>query len=728
MKENIGSQNMNAVAGKQKDTVGSGIWAPWIVLSVFFISGMAGLIYQIVWSRYLHMVFGISIHAVAAVVAAYMAGLALGSAILGKRADHMRDPLRFYGILELLIGLYAIITPFLFTLVEKFYILVASQTGITSLAANFARLGGSFVVLIIPTFLMGGTLPVMVRACMRNRENVGESTGLLYAVNTLGAMFGCYITGFIFIRTFGLWKSSFIAIGINILAAALAFAISTRYTPIPPLDKTKRRTAKTPLTMLERLVLIGYGLSGMAALAYEVLWIRALKHIFGTTTYAFTTVLSAFLAGIGLGSLAVAKYADKNKKPVLLFSMVQIFIGVSALICVPLINKIHVLSSVWLRIFGNNSWWSTHFAEFGIVFTIMLVPTLLMGATLPLVMRVFAGGKDETGTRVGLAYAYNTVGSIIGSLAAGFLMVPLFGIRLSLNLVVILNVLVGVVIIMVHPAKPRKWQACSIILLIGILASTAAMKDNRPIILSKDMFQNSAYKLLYSSEKADGTLGVVENPRSPIGVIRGLFVDGTMTAANEYQDMQIHDLLAHLGLLIHPDPRQALIVGFGLGVTPWGTTQHDNVSVDCVELMRDETNTAQYFEKENHGVLKTSRLNLIIGDGRDYIKVTDKKYDMVSFNAVHPVVSPALYTVEFYEEVKKILTDDGIIIGWLTSTSMNEDEYKGLIKSFIDVFPHTSLWYNNPVHMILMGTKEPLNIDLGSFKPRFEQPKICHHQ
>ncbi len=721
MKKEPGNETQCQSAHKTKMEI------PYPILGIFVLSGAAGLMYEIVWSRYLHHVFGISIYAVAVVVAVYMAGLALGSAVLGKRADRMQNPLRFYALLEFSVAIYALLVPWLLKLVEATYIFFGRQTGINSLTSILIRLLGAMAVLLIPTFLMGGTLPFMVRACVRDRNRLGEGTGILYAMNTLGAMIGCFITGFVLIRWIGLWRSSMVAVVFNLLAAGVTWYLSGKYASPPPVKKSEQKAGRTPFTGMERLVLWAYGFSGLAALTYEVLWIRALKHIFGTTTYAFTTVLTAFLTGIGLGSLFLARYADDSKDPLKSFGVIQILIGISALFCVPLIRHINTLSMVFLKVFHNTSWWGTQMSEFFIVLTIMLVPTLLMGATLPVVMRIFAGKSDEPGSRVGTAYAFNTVGAIIGSLGAGFVMIPLFGIRYSLSLMVYINILTGCTVLFFHPSRSRVLRMTGVAILVGTIPLVTIMADQRPMVMSKDLFRFGAFKMLFSSEKADGTLAVVENTQSPTGAIRGLFVDGNMTAANEYQDMQIHDLLSHLGLILHPDPHNALIVGFGLGVTPFGATQYDNVKVDCVELMREETQTAPYFAKDNHNVLKSGKLHLIIGDGRDYIKVATKKYDMISFNAVHPVISPALYTVEFYKSCRRILSNDGIIIGWITSSSMNEKEYKGLIKSFIEVFPHTSLWYVNPSHMILMGMPKPLKIDMKQFMERISLPKVKKH-
>jgi len=348
---------------------------------------------------------------------------------------------------------------------------------------------------------------------------------------------------------------------------------------------------------------------------------------------------------------------------------------------------------------------------------VMLLPTLLMGATFPVVVKCYNRDLKGLGKEVGEIYAANTVGAIIGSFVAGFVLIPLFGLRLGMTLVVLVNLFIGLTIIILHPGLKRNNRLSAIVITIIVIMVLLINVNKKPVVMASVEFTGPSkrYDLLYYKEGIDASIAVLEDK---ITSERELNINGESTAFTIYQDMQVHKLLGHLPLLIHPDPKNALIVGFGFGSTSWATMLYPEIETDCVELVKDEVETARYFEKQNHDVLKHSRFNMIIADGREFIKGTKKRYDMISFNAIHPKISPNLYTLDFYRMCRNILSEDGIIIAWLPPNAITEVEYQSLIKTFHIVFPYSSLWYVNPSHMLLMATPRPFKIDYNLLQKR----------
>lgn len=670
--------------------------------------------------------------ALATVLAAFMAGLALGSYYFGKIADRITNPLALYGFLEFGIGLYAVVITYLFQGLDNLYMLIGQSLTFHSVTLDVFRVFGAFVIILIPTTFMGGTLPLVSKFFVRSEREVGRKVGLLYGINTLGATLGIFLTGFFLIKSFGVQTTTHIAVVVNLIVAGAAFWIAysvERPAIVASASRMERtvRSHKPELPegrkLLRSVVLVAFGLSGFASLSYEVLWTRALIHFLGLTTYAFTTMLTTFLIGIAVGSFIISKFVDRLKNPLFWFALVELLIGIFALVLMPVIHLMYPLSQMIGEWFGRESWLGVVGNRFMITFIIMLPPTLCMGATMPLVVKYYTENLSVLGTGIGKVYAINTIGSILGSIASGFILVPLVGIRMGITIVVILNILIAVIVFLKNPKNSVPQKKLFAGLGVLCLAGVVLFADNRPMILSSVEFTGlqQRYDLLYVKESPDASIAVLQDK---VTNERELSINGESTAFTIYQDMQVHKLLGHLPPLIHPAPKDFLVVGFGFGSTAYASTLYPDAQVDCVELLTNEIETASYFEKQNHGVVSYPNFNLVIGDGRDYIKLTKKKYDIISFNAIHPKISPSLYTLDFYKLCKRLLKENGIIIAWMPPNAITEEEYKSLVKTFAAAFSYSSLWYVNPSHMLILGTLKPLNIDWQHFKERLQEPQI----
>jgi len=692
-----------------------------IILGLFLFSGVSGLVYEVVWSRMFVLVLGSTVSAVSTVLAVFMGGLALGSWLFGRFADRPRaNGLRMYAWLEIGVGGFAIALPGLIGLSNTVY-----QWAWPAVADSFGTLMAlrvllATMILIIPATLMGGTLPVLSRFLVRTRERTGREIGTLYAINTLGAVAGCFVAGFFLLEYLGVQRSLLLAAGLNFAVGGTAL-LRSRGVELPlakrkaePAPENTRHYSRSQV----RLALVLYAFSGLAALALEVLWTRSLMYFTSVDTYAFTAMLSAFLCGIGLGSLLMAPLVGRIRHPLLVLGVIELLIGLSAALSIPLFAKLHTATATIAATVPAATLLGKIITKLFASFFIMLVPTLLMGAAFPLFSTIYVGARRQIGRGIGALYALNTVGAIVGAAAAGFWIIPTFGLQRGIILCASLYALLGLLLLAATPRERERRVVVAGVAAVGLalLVVLNLRVPDTPFIVHSAFFKTPSQKhrLVFSHEGSAASLTVLKNGAGT----KLLNINGITTAINNHMDMQVHRMLSHLPLLLHPDPQTVLVVGFGMGSTPWGCCQHDVQRVDVVELLRSETRTARIFADVNHGVLHHPKLNFIVGDGRNYLLAAPVRYDMISFNAIHPRYSAYLYTKDFYELCRKRMTDDGVVCAWMTQNSMLDDEFRMLCRSFVEVFPHASLWYCNPQHFCLIGTLKPTRIDLDAWRQR----------
>ncbi|MBK8979886.1 MAG: fused MFS/spermidine synthase [Planctomycetes bacterium] len=701
------------------------------VLALFLVSGASGLVYEVVWSRWFTQLLGTTIYAVSTVLGVFMGGLALGAWLFGRVADRPRaNGLRIYGVLELAIGIYVLLLPALIDAAEGIYV-----SAWPLVEASFAgQLGLRFAlvvaILIVPATLMGGTLPALSRHLVTSPEHSAREIGMLYAINTLGAVLGCATAGFVLLEHLGLSASLYLAAALNFAVAVLALWLARRPEPTavtPPRapDADAEQPVDGAAAGRARLALGLYALCGFAALALEVLWTRSLMYFVSVDTWAFTSMLSAFLCGIGLGSLVIAQVESRIRRPLLALGILQVGVAIGAAASIPLFDGLYAAQQSFESAVAVTSKLGRVASKLFASFFVMLLPTLLMGASFPIASRIWVQAKGQVGRGVGTLYAINTVGAIAGSTMAGFVLIPWLGLKDAVLAMASLYALIGAVLIAAARARgpllPPVVAAgvpAAIVLLIA-----NALYHGEPMARNLYYFQRpeDPHELVYSDEGVAASLAIIETARGS----KLLNINGVTTAADNYLDMQVHRMLSHLAVLAHPDPRTALIVGFGMGSTAYGVCQHPLERVDVVELLRAERRTAPYFEHVNHGILGDERLHFIEGDGRNYLLATERRYDVISFNAIHPRFSSNLYTADFYRLCLERLTDDGVICAWLTQNRMPRDVWRMLCASLVEVFPHCSLWYSNPEHYCLLGSRRPLRIDPDVWAQRMALPAVA---
>jgi spermidine synthase len=694
----------------------------WFIFTLFFISGACGLIYQVVWSRMMSLIFGRSILAVGIVLAAFMAGLAIGSYVLGNISDKNRNPLRLYAIYEIGIGLTALIASYALMNISPVYVAIHGTITQHPLILSALRFFLAFSILIVPTLLMGATLPILSRVVIRRLTKVGHELGRLYAINTIGAVAGCLAAGFLLIKLFGLHGTIYIAVIANLGVGVIAWIASRNVALKVSIDKestdklpfSERHRSDQPGTARQRLLLGAFALSGLTSFSYEIFWTRSLVFLLGNTTYAFTLMLTAFLTGIALGGFTIRYVADRVKNRLNLFAALQVLIGLFSAASLPLLFSIlgsESIHSMLQRMSGKFG--LLVLSESFIALLLMLLPATLIGATLPLIGRIFVTDLHNTGKTVGKVYAVNTVGNVVGALLPGLLILPLLGIQKGILLMAALNICLGIAVML------SQWRRTVIAAFATTLLFVAAT-----IIL---IYMPVSFRFPSESQTdKDATLfyreGGLVTTKTWIGTNSGnkmISVDGVNIGGTNDTDYK-QQILAHLPKLLLKSYRSELSIGLGSGILIGESGRHKQIKrIVCVEISPGVIEGARFFKKENHNVLNDLRVDIVLDDVGHYLQTSEEKFDIISADgktAEKYSTNAFSYSKDYYSFLKKRMAPNGLVIQWIP-TALPESQYNLVLRTFLDSYPHVSLWTFAPVNRffmantILVGSNEPIEID-----------------
>ena len=721
-----------------------------LIMGWFFFSGIAALVYQVLWARQLELAFGSTLPAVSIILSVFMAGLALGSLLFGKLVDRWRNPLRLYAFLETGIGIYALLTPWIFQglFSMQLYWGRFSATGVSGFSPM--NLFFSSLVLLFPTILMGGTLPVMTKFIVSREDELGRQVGLLYFINTLGAATGSILAGFIMIAVFGLFTTTYVAAGINLLIGLLAFVFQRSLGLLLPVRveaQPVKTEASEPIGIrepqyrwLSLLILPAYGLAGFAALALEVLLTRALVLVMGSSAYAFSLMLTAFLIGIAVGSSIISRYIDNNRNLWLWFGFVEVGIGISVVALTVFLGQApFIMLPVFLAY--SRTFWLLQLVQFLILFSAMLVPTLLMGAAFPLVSKLHAREMQRLGHAVGQVYAVNTVGAIVGPLVAGFIFIPFIGIQTSLQIIAFIYLIIGFLFLVLRPRakSASRSLALSSLAVIMILVLIFNPRWDKSLMTSGVYYHpryfsgasptealknfSQGVQLLYYREGQLGTVSVVEAG----GGSRVLSINGKPEAST-HSDLSTQLLMGHIPVLLHEKPRTALMVGMGSGITLGAILQHSELEkIDTVEIEATVAEAAGFFSEANNNALQDPRLRLIFGDARNRVLTSPEKYDVIVAEPSNPWVSgaTALFSREMLELYRNRLNEGGIVSQWIHLYSINTEDLKSMVNTFTSVFPYVTVWqdYTYP-DIQFVGSLSPIRIDFKRFQEKLKEETV----
>ena len=684
----------------------------------FFFSCACGVLYEVIWARQLILFFGSPVFAVSAVLSALVGGLGLGSFYFGRLAGREERPLRLYAFLGVGIGIFALIFPTLLDILNAICILIYRGLGAAFYPLSWIRFVLSFVVLLIPSTLMGGILPVLGRSA--KERCAGFSASRLFTINMLAVTVACIATGFFLVQFLGVQNSVYLGVAINFILGIIAFVLDRSWSEVT-VDSQQNTSDESGISLnaeMWRLMLWTFAVSSFCAMAYVVLWTRILVSFLGNSTYAFSVTLTTLLLGIAVGNFLSSVLARRIRPFVNVFGLVLIGIGLSVVVLLPAFGNLHGISKGFQAAFGVGRFW-----EFFAGFSLMIVPTILIGASFPLIARVCS----TTGSQSAI-YPSSTIGALLGSLCTGFILIPLIGIHLTLLLTAGLSAVIGCVLILRYSEKSQIFSGAAIggiILTVGVGLMVLLWGSSPPFLKNGTFWvQRASDTLIEHTETVDANITTFMDGQG----IHRLYVDNDLVADASRRGSVSHRIVAHLPLLLHPNPQHGLVLGFGGGVTSHTMTQH-NVRVDAVENPKGLIETARkHFTGVNHNILDSSLFNGTFNDERNYVLTTPKRYDVISIGAVHPLVSSHgsnLYTADFYRWCKRILTEDGIICQRIPLKGLPETHLKMIVRTFMEVFPNTTIWYKyTPDFAVLIGTPERLKINYKRLMERVQSPRV----
>jgi spermidine synthase len=665
----------------------------------------------------------------ATVLSAFMGGLAIGSLIFGRLADKVKNPLRLFMLLEGGIGLFAVLFPFTFKGLINIYTPIIQNSGLTEYYGQVVKFIFSFVFLLIPTTLMGGTLPVIFKYFVRELKSLGWHVSSLFAVNNLGAVLGCFLAGFILIKTFGITASLYIAAAINLINALVVFLISKNISLENDIPEDKSNTPVNtdvsnilPKPLL-RLVLWVFAIEGFTTLAFEVIWTRIfIGFSFDKTTYFFSVIVLGFVFGLSLGSFLISKWVDNRKNLVTLLALLEVLIGLVSLALLMAFSKISLTLNLertvfdpWMKIIGK---------EYLIFFLILIIPATLTGMVYPIVSKLYADNIKKLGNRMGTIGFLDTIGSVVGSFIAGFVLIPLLGVVMSFIAVVVINITLGLLLLIFNESVTKKLR---ITLLSGtlVLSTLLIMKAPNKKYFSwwdksrYELWTNFVEKVPFYYEGVDATVTL----RQYHNYI-ALNINGHNTAYTSLKDQIVNRMLGYVPYMVNSHPKRALVIGFGLGFTVESLIQPEIDTVDVAEICTGVIKSGLVMNEWNNAALKHPKVHTYLEDGRELLFKTLNRYDIITSNAVHPRLSNNIYTQDFYDLCRNRMNKGGIMCQWATPNWLNEVEFKAQVKAFINAFKYCQLWYINEYTIILLGSEEPININYTMIAERFKNAKV----
>ncbi|HVE39077.1 MAG TPA: fused MFS/spermidine synthase [Planctomycetota bacterium] len=703
-----------------------------LVLAFFFVSGLCGLLYEVVWIRAAGTVIGNTTHAVGTVVGVFMGGLALGGCWGGRAADRRSGSalLSLYGLLEGGVALLALAVPLLITASEPLFRILWSALAGAPVVYGVLRALLVALILLPPTTLMGATLPILARFLSASVDAAGREAGRAYAINTLGGVIGTVAAGFWLIPELGLRVTTFIAAGLNV-AIALASVAAARGKP------GERLSAPPEGAPPPRLPLVVAALSGTASLLYEIAWTRSLVLALGSTVHAFTLILTAFILGLALGSAAASLLLSRLPRLPAALAIVQIAIGALAVALLPALGdlplRVAPLAEGMHRDYG-----SMLATQAGFIGAFVLLPALFMGAVFPIAIRWASAGDRPVGRSVGAVYSANTLGSIVGSIAGSFVVVPLIGLASTVKVAATINLAVAAFLL--AREAPRRWLGAipAAVALGGWLLlpawdpqvlTSGAFLYGAADVRSARFFQQDLRDYLRKDSELIAqywdSYGLVTLHRQQDGIL-SMKVNGKTDASTGPTDRANMLFVGDLALVHHPSPKRALCIGLGGGLTLAALAKHPLERLDCVELSPAVVRGAAHFKEAIGGVLEDRRVNLVVGDGRNAILFGREPYDVIVSQPSNLWVSGManLFTRDFFDEASRRLAPGGLFCQWVHAYYLSPENLKDVLRTFFDVYPHGSLWEVFPGHdYLLIGAREPLQTEYAGLEGRLASTK-----
>lgn len=695
------------------------------ILALFVGSGAAALIYQVVWFQMLSLVIGSSTVSLGVLLGTFMGGMCLGSLLLPRLVSAVHHPLKVYGLMELAIGAIGLLVLAIVPLISGLYTAWAGTGAFSMVLRSIV----AAVCLLPPTLLMGATLPAVARWVETTPKGVSW-LGFFYGGNIAGAVLGALAAGFYLLREYDVTIATLAAVGLNVIVGLAALVIARRATYASTVE-----TARPVRALAPGPVYVAIAISGLTALAGEVLWTRLLSLLFGATVYTFSLVLAVFLTGLGIGSSAGSLIAERLTRPRRAFAWCQ-------LLLVPAITWTSFVLSAWMPYWPINpslatSPWINFQLDLARCLFAVLPPAILWGASFPLALASIAAPGQDAGRLVGRLYAANTVGAIAGALGASLLLVAWIGSEAAQQTLIVAAAVSGVLVLLSDERLHARRGAFDNVLtaatvLLAALFLARAVPPVPGILIAYGRYaatwigQNDIF---YSGEGLTSSVAV---SRTPDGVLN-YHNAGKVQASSEPQDMRLQRMLGHLTTLLPASPRSVLVIGCGAGVTAGAASIDpavEQLKIAEIEPLVPEV-VSRYFSDHNFSVVTNPKTVIHLDDARHFLLTTDETFDAITSDPLDPWVKGAanLYTIEFFEAAKRRLNPGGVMTLFVQLYESNLEAVKSEIGTFLEVFPNGAVFANTiggrGYDLVLVGSVDPLRIDVDAVEARLRQPEYA---
>jgi spermidine synthase len=704
-----------------------------LVTAIFFASGAASLILQVVWFKQLQLVLGSATFSVSVTVASFFFGLSIGSAFGGRIADRITRPLRVYGFLELCLAIVSFaVTAFL----SHWSTWVGWMSPLLNLESP-ARLPVivflSLATLTLPTMLMGATLPFLVKFLTRSQTELANKIGLLYAFNTLGAAIGTLSVGFVLIGLLGVTGSSFFASTLYACVGRLGLLAARHEHSLPVKGQKEAHVARERAESDATLVIWLFACSGFVSIAYEVVWFRFLTNISGSSVYAFSGMLGTYLLGLVIGALICADFLAPHKEKLLrYFAITQVGIAVAATLTFAILGKSGTFHSFFAAIVSAvvPAWTQTLLGDdvsfFLTCVVALLLPTTLIGISFPLASELTVMRMSALGRRIGALYASNTIGGVLGSLTAGFILIPYLGSQWALTTLILMNLLLFVAIVASQTdLLTSLWRSGAIA--FGVIVVSFLLFG--PHYLERQLTTFSGAKVLELRESKEATFAVLEYEDDAAGKYQQLLVNSKSYANNRPEGRRYMAAMAHYPLLLHKGPSEtAAVICIGTGTTVGAVSIHAELqSIYAVDLAPAVFDFAPYFIPINNRFHEKPKVHKVVADGRHYLLGARDTFDVITLEPPPPhdagVVN--LYTEEFYALAKLRMREGGVLAQWVPLDIGRGDLPKMILKAMLAQFKHVSLWMPSRMEGVAIASDEPLQIDRDVLAMRMSEPLVA---
>ncbi|MEE8349361.1 MAG: fused MFS/spermidine synthase [Acidobacteriota bacterium] len=733
----------------QKATIGSNSYLYPALLTCFFLSGATALVYEVLWVRMLLLRLGSTGLAVSTVVSAYMAGLAFGAHVAGRLSRRLRRPLAVYALLELGIAGSALLIPSGLSAMDPVHRVLWQTFEPQYLTFSLLQFASAFLLLFVPTALMGATLPLLSQAVVRQTDHVGRRVGALYGINTLGAVLGTVLTGFVLLPQLGISRTLLATAAVNLLLAAGAGAlnritgtVSAERELTPPQSEPEGPEGGGSLRerWLRIAVLAALVVSGFTSMVYQVAWTRTLSLVIGSSAYGFTIVLATFLVGIALGALVLSRFVERLGGALVWWIVAaQAMIGFAAYATSSIVNRLPYYFTRgfhWLDAEVS----SVHLLSFALAALVLFPSTFVMGSMFPLAVQFFSRSARGVGRLVGNLYSLNTVGAILGAFTGGFVLLAHFGIRTTLVSAIGMNLCVAALVALFLPVVLRI-RLVAALGLVGLLSIFMIVPPGwNSLLMSSRMFQyahvlekdftdddfwritEGNYDLLFYEEGLTSTISILFDGSNV------LLVNSGKIDASNHSDIDTQLLLGHVPLLFHPEPRDVCVIGMGSGMTAGSALTHPIRSLVLLEIEEAVLNAASFFDDVNNRPLEDARTEAVTADGRNYLMMTDRQFDVIISEPPNPWMSGVsnLFTREFFEIARQRLRPEGVLGQWLELYSLSPEDLRAILASFTSVFPHVQIFGTiEETDLLVVGSAVPLPLDVEALEKRMSSPEVA---